>query len=163
MAEGSWRKLNVDQYDDDRVLATDLYVPDARSPAQQLADQQQKQQTVRGLLQRGDAAASLKAGLLDPPFGEEESEPAKVSPALGVTLALSVVASILNSTKSTDIPALVADLDPVEQVTLMKYIYKVMENLGEANGNVALGWHEKLVEHAGVGCIVRVMTDHRRV
>ena len=68
----------------------------------------------------------------------------------------------------------------------MKYLYKAMENLGEANGNVALGCHEKvrlpahgarwsqarspfpslvaqLVEQAGVGCIVRVMTDHRRV
>lgn len=26
----------------------------------------------------------------------------------------------------------------------MKYIYKAMENLGDANGNVPLGWHEKV-------------------
>lgn len=65
----------------------------------------------------------------------------------------------------------------------MKYLYKAMENIGDASGNVVLGWHEKvrsrwergggvaqltlwweqLVEQAGTGCIVRVMTDRRRV
>lgn len=79
-------------------------------------------------------------------------------------MALSVVVSVLNSTKSTDIPALVASLSPVDQVrslpllhpdrsspslvraqvTLMKYLYKAMENIGDASGNVVLGWHEKV-------------------
>lgn len=26
----------------------------------------------------------------------------------------------------------------------MKYLYKAMESLGDANGNVILGWHEKV-------------------
>lgn len=143
-------------------------------------------------------------------------------------ISLGLVVSVLNSTKSTDIPAIVSGLGPVEQVspspacrgnprlapsaatrlthspraqvTLMKYLYKSMEDLSETNGNVVLGWHEKvsassptawpayshhlsqtnmltraplshlccqsllqLVEAAGTGCIVRVMTDHRRV
>lgn len=26
----------------------------------------------------------------------------------------------------------------------MKYLYKSMENLSETNGNVVLGWHEKV-------------------
>lgn len=26
----------------------------------------------------------------------------------------------------------------------MKYLYKAMENLGDSNGNVILGWHEKV-------------------
>ena len=30
------------------------------------------------------------------------------------------------------------------QVTLMKYLYKAMEDLGETSGNVVLGWHEKV-------------------
>ena len=37
---------------------------------------------------------------------------------------------------------------------------------GEGSGHamsVLLSWHEKLVEIAGVGCIVRVMTDRRTV
>lgn len=72
----------------------------------------------------------------------------------------------------------------------MKYLYKAMENLGDSSGNAVLGWHEKvrfhfqsrinclctyigtdarrrsnvqLTEVAGIGCIVRVMTDRRRV
>ena len=37
---------------------------------------------------------------------------------------------------------------------------------GEGGGqamSVLLSWHEKLVEVAGMGCIVRVMTDRRTV
>ncbi|KAM0752917.1 arp2/3 complex subunit [Meredithblackwellia eburnea MCA 4105] len=156
MAEGAWRRLPVDLYDEDRVLESELVTPDPRPASEILANQQQKQQTVRQLLQRGDTAAALKAGLEDPPYGDGEIEESKA-------LAFSVVVSILNSTKATDISALVSGLDNIEQVTLMKYIYKAMENLGDSNGNVALGWHEKLVEKAGTGCIVRVMTDRKRV
>lgn len=40
-------------------------------------------------------------------------------------------------------------------------------NLGEGGGgqqmSVLLSWHERLVEIAGVGSIVRVMTDRRTV
>jgi len=96
------------------------------------------------------------------------------------------VLAILNSTRSTDIPALVQALEPAEQVrrpqlssprelsrlglagsgellrtkkggtdadgslervrqvTLMKYLYKAMEDLGDTSGNVVLGWHEKV-------------------
>ncbi|KAK4705088.1 actin related protein 2/3 complex, subunit 5, partial [Phenoliferia sp. Uapishka_3] len=97
MAEGSWRRLPVDQYDEDRVLASDLYIQDPRPVSDILAAQQQKQTAVRGFLQRGDAASALKEGLRDAPYGESEVDPAK------------------------------------------------------------------LVERAGVGCIVRVMSDRRRV
>ena len=31
------------------------------------------------------------------------------------------------------------------------------------NMSVLLSWHEKVVEVAGLGCVVRVMTDFRRV
>lgn len=40
-------------------------------------------------------------------------------------------------------------------------------NLGEGGGgqamSVLLSWHEKLIDVAGPGCIVRVMTDRRTV
>ena len=69
----------------------------------------------------------------------------------------------------------------------MKYLYKgmAMPGWGDVSGSVLLGWHEKvcvlflgvceradvyalwivmqLTEIAGVGCIVRVMTDRRNV
>ena len=45
----------------------------------------------------------------------------------------------------------------------MKYLYKgmAMPGTGEVSGSVLLGWHEKLTQVAGTGCIMRVMTDRR--
>ncbi|GAA6053263.1 hypothetical protein JCM3770_002684 [Rhodotorula araucariae] len=161
MAAVNFRKINVDQYDDDALVPESLYAPDPRGPAQALADARDKDRTVRSLLQRGDVAQALKEVTRDGewPYGDDSvPETAQAKAA-----ALESVLAILNSTRSTDIPALVQALDPAEQVTLMKYLYKAMENLGDTSGNVVLGWHEKLTEVAGIGCIVRVMSDRRRV
>ncbi|BGP43151.1 arp2/3 complex subunit [Rhodotorula kratochvilovae] len=161
MAAANFRKINIDQYDEDALLPSALYHPDPRGPAQALADAQTKDRTVRGLLQRGDVAAALKEVTREGewPYGEDSDHEVAQAKAA----ALQTVLAILNSTRSTDIPALVQALDPAEQVTLMKYLYKAMENLGDTSGNVVLGWHEKLTEVAGIGCIVRVMSDRRRV
>jgi len=92
--------------------------------------------------------------------------------------------TVLNSTKSTDIPNVVKLLPAEAQDTLMKYLYKGMglPGWGDVSGSVLLGWHEKvcrmprlstliffltqfhqLTEVAGTGCIVRAMTDRRLV
>ncbi|SGY12873.1 BQ5605_C011g06637 [Microbotryum silenes-dioicae] len=151
----NFRRLDVDQYDPDRVLEHELYTPDLRPVQQVLSDTQSKASNTRAYLQRADVVTALHEVLDQAPYGEGV-EQAKA-------IALQSVLSILNSTRSTDIPQLIQALDPNEKVTLMKYLYKAMENLGETSGNVILGWHEKLVEVAGTGCIVRVMTDRRRV
>lgn len=52
MSEGAFRKLNVDQYDEDRVLETELYDPDPRGPAEVLRVAKDKQGQVRSVLQR---------------------------------------------------------------------------------------------------------------
>lgn len=84
------------------------------------------------------------------------------------SLALATVLYILLQTSQADMTAIVKDLAPEEQDQLMKYIYKGMENPSEgsqANSQCAalLSWHSKLLETAGTGCIIRVMTDHKRV
>ncbi|GAA6059954.1 hypothetical protein JCM10212_003094 [Sporobolomyces blumeae] len=156
-----FRKINIDQYDEDVVLASSLYTPDPRPATQVLTDTQHKDRVVRGHLQSGDVQGALKECLRDGewPYGEDDDR--EIKQAKGI--ALNLVLSVLNSSRSTDIPNLVSTLTPSEQVTLMKYLYKAMENLGDSSGNAVLGWHEKLVEVAGIGCIVRVMTDRRRV
>ncbi|GAA5930958.1 Arc15p [Sporobolomyces koalae] len=156
-----FRKINIDQYDEDRVDASSLYVPDPRPSSQVLSDTQSKDRQVRQLLQSGDVQNALKQCLKDGewPYGEDSDRDLKQAKAI----ALSLVLSVINSSRSTDIPNLVSTLSPSEQVTLMKYLYKAMENLGDSSGNAVLGWHEKLTEVAGIGCIVRVMTDRRRV
>jgi hypothetical protein len=57
-------------------------------------------------------------------------------------------ALVLNSTKSSDIPAIVKQLDPEQQDGLMKFIYKGMERSDELElgPSVLLGWHEKVRE-----------------
>ncbi|GAA6030241.1 hypothetical protein JCM8097_009005 [Rhodosporidiobolus ruineniae] len=162
----NFRRIDIDQYDEDRVTPASLYHPDPRAPAQQLADAQQTDRTARGHVQRGDNLAALKELTREGnwPYGEDDVAETKQAKSV----ALSSVLAVLNSTRSTDIPALIQGLEPHEQVTLMKYLYKAMESLGsdpntQASGNVVLGWHEKLVETAGIGCIVKVLSDRRRV
>lgn len=62
------------------------------------------------------------------------------------TVNLQTLLSILGSTKSTDIPAIVRALPADAQDTLMKYLYKGMgvSGWGDVSGSVLLGWHEKV-------------------
>ncbi|KAG6377797.1 actin-related protein 2/3 complex subunit 5 [Boletus reticuloceps] len=120
----SFRKIDVDAYDEDVLQDTELYAPDPREPAQVLSDTKQKQLAVRSALNKC------------------------VTPALSlwlVNLALQIVVSVLNSTKSTDVPSILRSLSQDEQDTLMKYVYKGMgmPGWGDVSGSVLLGWHEK--------------------
>ncbi|KAF8557706.1 actin-related protein ARPC5 [Imleria badia] len=153
----SFRKIDVDAYDEDVLQETELYDPDPRDPAQVLGDTKQKQLAVRSALNKGDITGALNVALDGPPYGPNVEE--------AKNLALQTVVSVLNSTKSTDVPTVLRSLSQDEQDTLMKYIYKGMgmPGWGDVSGSVLLGWHEKLTEIAGTGCIVRVMTDRKTV
>lgn len=61
-------------------------------------------------------------------------------------LNLQTLVSILNSTKSTEIPNIVRSLSPDAQDTLMKYLYKGMglPGWGDVSGSILLTWHEKV-------------------
>lgn len=178
MAPIDFRRIDVDQYDEDRLDPVSLYHPDPRAPSQVLADAQQTDKQVRCLVQRGDLEGALREALTEGrwPYGEDavpEIRQAKVrSASLALssmtpqadskppgrgnnvqTTALATVLSILNSTRSTDIPNLVQQLSPDQHLLLMKYLYKAMENLGaDTSGNVVLGWHEKVRLPLGLAC-----------
>jgi len=151
----AFRKIDIDQYDEDTLLETDLYDLDPRDPATVLNDARQKQSAVRTALSRGDTAGALITVLDGAPYGPNVEE------AKSTTLQSLIM--ILNSTKSSDIPAIIRSLPPEAHDTLMKYLYKGMAMNSEVSASVLLGWHEKLTEVAGTGCIVRVMTDRRAV
>lgn len=51
---------------------------------------------------------------------------------------------VLNAIKSTDIAGHLSSLDWDAQDTLMKYLYKGMEQPGLYNTAVLLNWHEKV-------------------
>lgn len=61
-------------------------------------------------------------------------------------MTLQTLLTILNTTKSTEIPAVIKALSSEEHDTLMKYIYKgmAMPGWGDISGSVLLGWHEKV-------------------
>jgi len=156
MAE-AFRKIDIDVYDEDVLLESDLIAPDPRDPATVLAEAKNKSSQVRGFLSKGDIAGGLSTLLMDAPYGPNVDE--------AKAITFSAIALILNSTKSTDIPAIVRVLSQDAQDTLMKYLYKGMAIQGdsEITPSVLLSWHEKLTDVAGTGCIVRVMTDRRTV
>lgn len=109
----------------------------------------------------------MKAALADAPYGSQHTD-ARVRDILSSACdrasglrryddllwlttqqntALSTLLSILLTTKSADVPALVRKLEPTEQDTLMKYLYKGMAAPDESGGNacaVLLSWHEKV-------------------
>lgn len=77
--DNAFRKLNVDQYDEDLVLPSDLCAPDPRGPAGSLSDAKGKESAVRALLQRGEVGGALECALKEPAYGDgEEWEEAKV-------------------------------------------------------------------------------------
>lgn len=70
---------------------------------------------------------------------------------------------VLLSVKSSQIEEAVNALDRDHLDILMKYIYRGFETPSEGSSGQLLAWHEKVHAVAGVGCIVRVLTDKKRV
>ena len=50
--EVNFRKIDIDQYDEDVLLDSEIYEPELRDPAQVLDDTKQKAATVRGYLSK---------------------------------------------------------------------------------------------------------------
>jgi len=155
--DNAFRKIDIDQYDEDVLQDSELYEADSRDPTEVLDDAKQRQIAVRGLLARNDISGALTTILENAPYGPSVDE-AKL-------ITLQTLLTILNTTKSTEISGVIKTLPLDTQDTLMKYLYKGMAipGWGDISGSVLLGWHEKLTEAAGVGCIVRAMTDRRIV
>ena len=67
------------------------------------------------------------------------------------------------SIKSAQMEEAVNTLDHELLDVLMKYIYRGFEFPSEGSSGHLLAWHEKVHAVAGVGCVVRVLTDKKRV
>jgi actin related protein 2/3 complex, subunit 5 len=52
MADINFRKIDIDAYDEDVLVETELYDPDPRNPAQVLNDTKQKAVAVRSALSK---------------------------------------------------------------------------------------------------------------
>ncbi|KAG9025626.1 hypothetical protein FS842_005212 [Serendipita sp. 407] len=64
-----FRKINIDQYDEDKLLEEELYEPDPRDPETVLAEAKQKAAGVRGFISKGDIVGALSSILENAPYG----------------------------------------------------------------------------------------------
>ncbi|VEN54362.1 unnamed protein product, partial [Callosobruchus maculatus] len=103
----------------------------------------------------GKLLEALKTVLINAPVGVKNQQIKENA----LTLALKVILSI----KTSQIDDILNGLDSELLDTLMKYIYKGFEYPSEGSSGHLLLWHEKIYNIAGVGCIVRVLADRRRV
>ncbi len=58
---------------------------------------------------------------------------------------------------------IISKLDAEQVDTLMKYIYKGFEVPSDGSSAHLLIWHEKAFAAGGLGSIIRVLTDNKRV
>lgn len=112
---------------------------------------------VDSLLSRSKYAQALRVALDSPPFGSKDE---KLKDA-----AAAMVLKALSSPPDTEIDKIVQELYSSGNTelcdNLMKYVYK-----GLAQGRycgVLLKWHSSTVAVAGLGPVVRAMTDRKTV
>ncbi|OLL25058.1 Actin-related protein 2/3 complex subunit 5 [Neolecta irregularis DAH-3] len=152
MSDGSFRKIDIDAFGDDHVTEEELYPPDLPSSDDVYADVQGRTEQVRSLLRRGDVHSALPLVLANPPYGVR-NESAK-------EIHSHTVMEVLSSIKASEITILLKQLSPDDNDVLMKYLYKGMASPETYNMAVLLNWHEKLVEVAGNGAIVRAISGY---
>nr|AEE63620.1 unknown [Dendroctonus ponderosae] len=146
-SSSAFRKIDVDQYCEDNYKEDEV--------DQVVPGQGPEENDVKILLQKGKLIDALKLVLTKAPLGTKNQQIKEN--ALNLTL------SVLLSIKPSQIEEAVSSLDMNLLDVLMKYVYKGFENPSEGSSGHLLVWHEKVYNVGGVGCIVRVLSDNRRV
>ncbi|KAF8471972.1 actin-related protein 2/3 complex subunit 5 [Kalaharituber pfeilii] len=158
----NYRLIDIDALDPDTHFPPELLHP--QLPPVSLAEIQGYATQCRQFLQRGEQEAALRFALEKVPYGGDEA---------GKDLHLQTVLEILSSIKSVEMAATLSRISELPNGTelldvLTKYIYKGMKDASSGAGtggkmSVLLSWHEKVIDVAGEGSIVRCMTDRRTV
>ena len=123
--------------------------------ASRMASCQERSGQVDQLVRSNQYLEAISVALENPPVGSKSEEIKDLNGEI-VLRALSAVPD-----KEADIKKVVDGLNSDQHDTLMKYLYRA---LGKAQHcGAMLKWHGILIEAAGVGCIVRTMTDRKTV
>ncbi|KAF2267789.1 Arp2/3 complex 16 kDa subunit ARPC5 [Lojkania enalia] len=186
MASLNWRTINIDALDPDSPANFDLSSLTPAIAPVSTADVQALASQIRQLLRGGDSEGALQGALENPPYGADDK-----GKDIHLATVIEILQSIRQSDMSPMLSRIYSSPGGPEALdVLMKYIYKGMSQTsassttrniapqatgfsqihsrggGEGGGqamSVLLSWHEKLVEIAGPGSIIRVMTDRRTV
>nr|SVE75485.1 EOG090X0HLA [Daphnia dolichocephala] len=137
-SSSAFRKIDVDQYNEDNYKEDEC--GESQSPP--------RNQMVKNI-------EALKTVLRTAPISSRNQ--------MVKDAAVNMVMQVLLSVKSSQIEEAVNALDSDQLDILMKYIYRGFETPSEGSSGQLLAWHEKVHAVAGVGCIVRVLTDKKRV
>ncbi|KAK9374370.1 actin-related protein 2/3 complex subunit 5 [Lipomyces chichibuensis] len=152
-----FRRIDIDVLDPENNIEPEYLIPPsiANLPPLSVPEIQSIGQSIRGSLSRGDHFGALQAALDQPPYTSSE-EIKKIH--------LATVLELLSTIKSSDMSRVVEKLSSEQRDTLIKYLYKGM-SLPETHGisGVLLAWFEKVTEMAGLGGIVRYLSDRRTV
>lgn len=140
-----FRQVDVDKYNDNN-FEEDTGESDAKGL---------NQAEVLSLLNAGKNVEALKAVLANPPVSTK-NQPVKDE-------ALQLVLKVLMEFRSGDMDTAIRSLDQPTLDTLMKYVYRGFEIPSEGSSAQLLTWHEKVYAAGGIGCIVRVLTDRKKV
>lgn len=115
-----------------------------------------RQQQIERCIGSGQFDAALRAALGPPPHGAAgyADNPAAKD------LALKGLSTAILGTKDGSVDEVLEALSPAEHDTLMKLLYAALAQVTDAQTSSALfKWHEKLTQKAGMGSIMRALTD----
>lgn len=144
-----FRNIDVDQYNEDNYKDDD---GEPQSPPIGVDEA-----TIISFMNSGNHADALKLLLANAPVASKgKNEQAK-------DMALNLVLKVLLSVNKAQMDQIITSLDKTQLDVLMKYIYRGFERPSEGSSAILLIWHEKVYNAGGVGCIVRVLTDRKRV
>jgi len=142
----AFRKIDVDKYSEDNYKEDIDNETVAAGP---------NENEVNSFISQNRQLDALKYVLANSPLGNKNQA---VRDA-----ALQVALRVLLSFKQNSIEEAVKQLDYEQRDILMKYIYRGFEIPNEKSSAVLLVWHDKVYAQSGVGSIVRVLTDKKKV
>ncbi|XP_059173822.1 actin-related protein 2/3 complex subunit 5-B-like [Physella acuta] len=146
-SSSKFRKVDVDQFDEDRFK-------DDEDGEISGVDQGPNETEINNLLARDKCAEALQLVL--------QNAPANSKNQAVKDRAANLAVRVLTSFKG-DMDQCIKSLDNKSIDTLMKYIYRGFETPTENSSAILLTWHQKTFAAGGLGSIMRVMTDRKRV
>ncbi|KAG4306277.1 hypothetical protein PORY_000265 [Pneumocystis oryctolagi] len=167
----SFRHTNIDIYKQiasDVLKREDLYQKEEQSPEEIRENISKRTPELLDMIKKGKTVEALVKALIDPPYGNDledvKVKKKKHKKDIYNKKYMNTIFEILSSIKPSEILNTTKILTVEQQDVLMKYLYKGLADPKTYNPTVLLNWHEKLVEIAGHGCIVRsAFTDLRTV
>lgn len=142
----AFRRVDVDQFSEEKYEEEAVAEDEANGPNE--AD-------IQRILNEGRNFDALLHALNTAPLSTKNQ--------LVKERVVQTVLKVLLTFKSNEIDVAVKSLDQPQLDLLMKYIYRGFEYPSDGSSAQLLTWHEKVFSVGGLGCIIRVLTDRKRV